>query len=174
MGTMPSGWDQWESSSSINLFCGQIVWKVWGSNPLSHHSCCSPTQEQHSQTFVYTDTNRNPSIDSLLGTNNLNDLGLMKNHLLKIYINPDANLGTNIKKEIIVKNHTQGTKVMMYKKVKWGDYKILWDLFVTPSSLPAKVYSSSIGILLKENNLFYLHIIVCISLLMTLLESLLE
>lgn len=50
--------------------------------------------------LVYTDTNRNPFTDSLLGSNHLNDLGLMKNPLLKICVIPAANLGINIKAEV--------------------------------------------------------------------------
>ena len=53
--------------------------------------------------IVYTTS---PLIDSLLCTNNLNDLGLMKNPLTKICVSLDANLDINIMKEIIVKNYT--------------------------------------------------------------------
>lgn len=49
----------------------------------------------------------NPLIDPLLCTNNLSELGLMKNHLMKIYLSPDTNLDINIMKETIVKNHTR-------------------------------------------------------------------
>lgn len=68
-------------------------------------------------TSVLIDTT-NPLIDPLLCTSNLRELGLMKNHLMKIYLSPDANLDINIMEETTVKNHTCGTKGIMCEKLR--------------------------------------------------------